>query len=139
MAGFPDSLAITNSTLSGNTAGGAGSGVYNDGPLAVRGLVTIDGDYFQTATGTLDVRIGGLQAGTDYEQLVVNGFATLDGTLAVTLVNGFQPHQGDPFEPLLFAGGQGSFAHYTLGGDEAAFAATFAASYSDMGLTLVAY
>jgi hypothetical protein len=112
-------LTITNSTLSGNAASGAGSGIYNGGTLAVRGLVAIDGDYFQTATGTLAVRIGGLQAGTDYDQLAVNGLAALGGTLDVQLVNGFQPQFGDLFQPLLFAQGSGTFRYYT--GDASRF------------------
>jgi hypothetical protein len=132
-------LTITNSTLSGNTASGAGSGIYNDAMLAVRGLVTIDGDYFQTADGRLDVRIGGLTAGTDYDQLVVNGFATLDGTLTLTLTNGYQPQPGDQFQPLLFGSGSGTFAQYT--GDSGGF--SFLYAYDDggflpPGLTLVA-
>jgi parallel beta-helix repeat protein len=131
---------ITNTTLSGNTAGGEGSGIYNNGgTLAVGGLVTIDGDYFQGVYGTLDVRIGGTQAGTDYGQLVVNGFATLDGTLNVQLANGFVPQPGDPFQPLLFGSGSGTFAHYT--GDVSGF--SFLYVYDDggflpPGLTLVA-
>src|SRR5262249_3998516 len=151
------------STISGNTASGAGSGIYNDGTLAVRGLVTIDGDYTQTATGrltlgsgntlvlagtgaidgnftnagnlalgdatgpggptidgdytqtatgTLAVAIGGPQAGTDYSQLVVNGLATLDGRLAVNLVNGYQPRFGDLFQVLTFSRGAGTFAYF---------------------------
>jgi hypothetical protein len=97
-------LTVTDSTLSGNSAGVGGSGIYNGGTLAVRGLVTIDGDYAQTGDGTLDVRIGGLMAGTDYSQLIVNGFAALSGTLAVTLTNGYQPQPGDRFQVLPLVG-----------------------------------
>jgi hypothetical protein len=127
--GDTGTLTVTDSTLSGNSAGGAGSGIYNAGLFAVRGLVTIDGDYFQTATGTLGLRIGGLQAGTEYDQLVVNGFATLDGTLQLNLVNGFVPQSGDRFQPLLFGSGSGTFAHYT--GDVSGF--SFLYVYDDNG------
>jgi hypothetical protein len=132
-------LTVTDSTLSGNTARGAGSGIYNAGTLAVRGTVTIDGDYFQTATGTLDLRVGGTQAGTDYGQLVVHGLATLDGTLAVNLVNGFVPQPGDQWQPLLFGSGSGTFAHYT--GDVGGFSFLYVyddGSFLPPGLTLVA-
>jgi hypothetical protein len=132
-------LAITGSTLSGNSATIAGSGIYNDGVFPVRGLVTLDGDYFQTAGGRLSLNIGGPQAGTDYDRLVVNGVATLAGTLDLHLVNGYQPQTGDQFQPLLFAQGQGAFAHYT--GDAGRF--SFVYVYDDGGflppsLTLVA-
>jgi hypothetical protein len=79
----------------------------------VRGIVRIDGDYFQTATGTLDVRIGGLTAGTDYDQLVVTGSATLNGTLQVKMTNGYRPQPGDSFHRLLWGQSQGAFARYT--------------------------
>jgi hypothetical protein len=133
-------LTVTDSTLSGNTARGGGSGIYNDyGRVAVRGIVTIDGDYTQAAGGTLDIRIGGLQAGADYDQLVVTGLATLGGTLQINLVNGYQPQSGDQFQPLLFGSGSGTFAHYT--GDVGGFAFLYVyedGGYLPPGLTLVA-
>jgi hypothetical protein len=130
-------LTVTNSLLSGNT-GGPGSGILNGYALAVRGIVTIDGDYFQ-AGGTLSLNIGGTQAGTDYDQLVVNGFATLGGTLQISLVNGYQPQPGYLFQPLLFAQGEGTFAHYT--GDISGFSFLYVYHGGDFfppGLTLVA-
>jgi predicted outer membrane repeat protein len=125
-------LTITNSTLSGNTAGRAGSGIYNEGVFAVRGLVTIDGDYFQSALGTLRLHIGGTQAGSQYDQLVVHGLATLDGTLAVAFAKGFRPHSGDQFQVLLAGGVQGAFRQAVWNG-----LARFTFDYTD-GLTLVA-
>jgi hypothetical protein len=124
-------LTITNSTLSGNTAN-SGSGIYNSGMFAVRGIVTIDGDYFQTATGTLRLHIGGTQAGSQYDQLVVNGLATLDGTLAVALAKGFRPHSGDQFQVLVAGGVQGAFRRTVWNA-----LARFTLDYAD-GLTLVA-
>jgi hypothetical protein len=139
----PPVLTIADSILSGNTASGAGSGIYNEGILAVRGLVTIDGDYFQTANGTLDLRIGGTQAGTDYDQLVVNGLATLDGTLRINLVNGYQPQHRDRFHPLLWGSVSGTFAAYTGDASEFLIVYVYAPGYEDsgwpVGLTLVAH
>jgi hypothetical protein len=125
-------LTVTNSTLSGNTASSVGSGIYNEGVFAVRGLVTIDGDFFQSAGATLDVRIGGLAAGTDYDQLVVTGLATLGGTLQVKMTNGYRPQPGDAFHPLLWGQSQGAFATYT------GASSLFRFSYDASGLTLVA-
>jgi hypothetical protein len=137
------SVTVTDSTLSGNTASGAGSGIYNNGTLAVRGLVTIDGDYFQTAAfGTLSLNIGGTQAGTDYSQLVVNGSATLDGTLQVNLANGYQPQSGDRFHPLLADAVSGAFAAYTGDAFDFLIVYVYAHGYEDsgwpVGLALVA-
>jgi hypothetical protein len=105
-------------------------------------VLTIRGDYTQAAIGTLSLGIGGPQAGTDYSQLVVNGLATLDGTLQVNLVNSYQPHPGDRFHPLLFTQGQGTFARYA--GDTGRFLVVYvyAPGYEGdgwpTGLTLVA-
>jgi hypothetical protein len=54
-------------------------------------------NYTQTATGILNEQIGGLTPGTQYGQIIVNGFVNLAGTLQVTLINGFAPHVGDQF------------------------------------------
>jgi hypothetical protein len=107
------------------------AGTVRPGSATAPGVLAINGAYTQTAAGTLAVRIGGLAAGDQYDRLVVNGIATLDGTLDVTLVNGFMPHSGDPFRVLCFTGGQGFFAHTTGNADQFAF------DYQT-GLTLVA-
>jgi hypothetical protein len=73
------------------------------------GLLTINGDYTQTATGALDIGLGGVTAGTQYGQLAVTGTATLDGTLGVTLLNGFQPMLNDQFAVLTFGSRSGTF------------------------------
>ena len=62
------------------------------------------------AAGTLNIEIGGTTAGTDYDQLVVTGQATLDGTLNVRLVNGFMPNLDDRFQVLVFGSRKGDFA-----------------------------
>jgi hypothetical protein len=61
--------------------------------------------------------------------LVVHGLATLDGTLALALADGYQPQPGDQFQPLLFAQGRGTFARYT--GDSGGF--SFLYAYNDGG------
>jgi hypothetical protein len=121
--GYTQSAFGTLTLGAGNTLILAGLGTIdgslsNAGTLALGdatgpGVLTISADYTQAAGGTLRLAIGGSQAGTDYSQLVVNGFATLDGTLDVQLVNGFVPQAGAQFQPLLFGSGRGTFAHYT--------------------------
>jgi hypothetical protein len=53
--------------------------------------LTVPGAYTQTAGGSLDVRVGGLAAGTQLDQLNVQGAASLGGTVNASLVNGFIP------------------------------------------------
>ena len=55
------------------------------------------GNFTQTATGQLFEQIGGLIPGLEYGQIAVNGTVNLDGSLHVTLINGFAPHPGDQF------------------------------------------
>ncbi|MDA1049221.1 MAG: hypothetical protein O3C40_01915 [Planctomycetota bacterium] len=79
-------LLNTSSQRSITLAGGeiAGSGtidadITNDGtarPGASSGLLTISGDYTQTAGGTLFIQIGGTTAGSGFDQLAVTGDAT---------------------------------------------------------------
>jgi hypothetical protein len=54
----------------------------------------------QNASGVLDMEIGGLQAGTQSDQLQISGTATLGGTLNVSVINGFTPAAGNTF-PLV--------------------------------------
>ena len=67
------------------------------------GLYKLDSSstsYIQTATGSLDIDLAGNIAGDNYDQLIVNRDATLNGNLFVTLRNGFEPAAGDVFTIL---------------------------------------
>jgi len=45
---------------------------------------------------------GGVQAGIDYDLLQVDGEAVLEGTLEISLIDGFEPARGDVFDILEF-------------------------------------
>jgi hypothetical protein len=86
-----------NGTLN-NNAGGTVS------PGASAGTLTVDGNYVQNATGTLAVELGGTAANA-FDKLSVGGLAQLNnGTLNVSLINGFVPAPTDTFQ-ILFATG----------------------------------
>ena len=73
-------------------------------PSSAINVLTIDGSYLQTADGTAVVDLwgdGGI-AGVDFDQLVVTSDATLDGTLEVSLADGFEPDFGAEF-PIILA------------------------------------
>jgi hypothetical protein len=76
----------------------------------VAGTLSVTGNYSQSATGTLSVKLGGTTPGSQYDQVNVTGSASLDGTLDISLVNGFGPSAGQTFQVLSFAGGSGNFA-----------------------------
>ncbi len=75
------------------------------------GIITIKGNYIQTATGTLTTDIqGSATAGTDYDQLAVTGNARLDGALTYNLVNSYLPKGTDFFTVITYATHTGRFA-----------------------------
>ncbi len=59
------------------------------------GILTVNGDYVQSGTGTLNIELNGLTPGSQHDQLAVNGIVTLGGSLLVTL--GYTPQVGDSF------------------------------------------
>ena len=82
-------------------------------PGASAGKLTVQGDYFQD-DGILEIEIGGLLPGAEFDQLVVNGSASLtenfliqegSSTLVVTLIDDFEPVAGDEFIVLTATGG----------------------------------
>jgi hypothetical protein len=129
-----------NTTLAGT--GTINGDVRNAGLLTIGddsttvGILTINGNFTQTSAGTLAVKVGGLTtAGSDFDQLVISpGFqASLDGTLQVTLINGYTPTTGDSVMIMTFDSATGTFAHLTGDGP------LFMDIYSDpTNVTLVA-
>ena len=69
------------------------------------GALHIAGNYTQGASGKLDIDLGGTTAGSQYDQLLVSGSATLAGTLDVSLIDGFTPSIGNVFEVVHANGG----------------------------------
>src|SRR5208282_5714435 len=118
-ASVDGSLVATAGTVTVDPSGSlSGSGsisadVVNNGTLRpgdIPGLLTITGNYTQTATGALDIESGGTTAGTQYDQLNVSGTAALDGTLDISLINGFGPAIGQSFTAMNFSSATGNFA-----------------------------
>ena len=68
--------------------------VLNDGlvrPGLSAGIITVDGDYTQTETATLELEHAGTTAGESHDQLAVSGEAILDGLVEITLADEFAP------------------------------------------------
>jgi autotransporter-associated beta strand protein len=60
-------------------------------------------------TNTLVIEMGGTSRGSQYDAIIATGNLTLDGTLAVTLPNGFAPAIGNSFDILDWASLSGTF------------------------------
>jgi hypothetical protein len=123
-------------TINGNVTN---AGQFALGGPATPGALLINGDYTQTATGVLNIKIGGLTAGTQYDRLdLTSGHqATLNGTLNVRLIDNFFPTIGDTFQLLTFSSLSGTFSTMTglaLGGNPARH---FDPTFNPTDLTLV--
>ena len=108
------SITVVDSPLVSNEpmyAGGTviGDVVSNAYLLPAIGSATdefyIDGDFTQSSTGFLRIRLGGNIPITDFDRLRLTGHATLGGTLQVLLINGFVPGLGDSFRVVIYNGG----------------------------------
>jgi T5SS/PEP-CTERM-associated repeat protein len=83
----------------------------------------------------LDIQIGGTVAGTQHDRLAVANGASLNGTLALSLVNGFVPTIGQTFDVVTAGSINGQFAAISgtdLGGGKA-----FVARYLSNAVQLV--
>ena len=79
------------------------------------GALHITGNYTQTAAGIFNLGLGGLSPGTQFGFLGITGNANLDGTLNVSLINGFFPTVGNSFT-FLTTGGSVSNEFSTVNG-----------------------
>ncbi len=87
------------------------SGIVDPGSEAsvTEGALQLDGSYTQTAAGKLKFDIGGTIPATNYDQLLVSGAVSLNGTLQVLLSSPFIPAVGDAFNIIDGAGISGTF------------------------------
>jgi hypothetical protein len=114
--------ASGNVALNGGTLGGSGTltGNLDIGPsgiLAVGfspGSLNITGNLTLASTSTTNIEVGGLTAGSQFDQINVGGLATLGGTLNVTSWGGYTPVAGNTFDFLTFGSSAGAFATTNL-------------------------
>jgi len=89
-----------------------GGNVINAGYIAPGGSpgsITINGDFVQESDGELQMELGGSVPGEDYDQLVVNGTATLGGRLRLLFPDGAFPDGETWFMPVVATILQGQF------------------------------
>jgi hypothetical protein len=90
--------------------------------------------YTQNATGSLNIQIGGLTAGTQYSQLAVANGAKLNGTLNIKLINSFVPAIGNTFTIVTGSAVSGTFA--TVNGLSINSGEHFTIAYNPTNVTL---
>ncbi len=124
-------------TIQGGSLSGSGTikgNVLNNAAISIGsnlGQLEITGNYTQTAVGVLNWELGGLSAGTQFDQLNIAGTSILDGVANVGFVNGFAPVNGDSFAIMNFNGRVGQFD--AING----LPTTLRPNYSNSRLTLV--
>lgn len=96
---------IGNGTVHGTVRNNSGVIAPGQSP----GKLTINGNYSQGANGALTIELGGTTAGTQYDQLIVNGAATLGGALNLIATNGYKPAIGDKFTLITAHNFSGAF------------------------------
>ena len=88
----------------------ADSGIAEGGDIPAAGVLTVSSSYTQSASGSYEVALGGLTAGTQYSQLHVAGAASLAGALNIRFTNGFTPASGNQFTILTAGSVGGTFS-----------------------------
>jgi len=92
-----------------------GNVLFSDGfsPGNSPAAVSLENVAFDSSA-ELRIELGGLQAGTEHDQLNVAGTASLGGALQIHLINDFVPAAGDSFEILNWDTLSGTFDTLTL-------------------------
>ena len=75
-----------------------GNGTLSPGASA--GTLSVTGSFDQSDSGIIDIEIGGNFPGAEYDVLSVSGTLTLDGSLDVALIDGFNPLVSDSFQVI---------------------------------------
>jgi len=138
-------ITATSTTAVMNISGGSLSGfgtitsrLLNSGqihPGLALGILNIIGNYTQTVTGSLNIEIGGLTAGSQHDQLTVSGAAALAGTLNLTRINNFTPSVGNTFVIMTY-GSHGTSQFTTINGLNIGGGLRFQPVYNPTNLTL---
>ena len=79
-------------------------------PGTTPGILTITGTYTQSAAGTLEIEIGGIDPGSGHDRLDISDAATIDGTLVLSTTGGFAPSIGETFTIMTYASHTGCFS-----------------------------
>jgi hypothetical protein len=118
-----------------------GSLINSGGTLAAGtapALRTIGGNLAENR-GVMQMLIGGIVPGTNFDQIQVGGAAALGGTLLVQLANSFSPSIGQTFQFLTSTGGvSGTCTGMTLPTLGAGKAWQLLYGLNDLNLTVVA-
>jgi hypothetical protein len=104
--GFDSRATFFNAASGPGSFSGTGVVEFAGGfsPGASPAIVSFGGDLVLAGSANLLIELGGLTAGTEFDQLAVAGDVNLGGTLDVTNLNGFVLSPGMAFDLVAFGG-----------------------------------
>jgi hypothetical protein len=150
-AGTGQSLSLTGGTLVANAIDATkfGGTITNNGTriapgdTGVAGRTTVTGAYAATNGASLHIDLGGATAATTFQttsaafdRLNVTGTATIDGTLALQVINGYDPAYGTSHAFIVAGARTGKFDSIT--GVQLSADKWLAVTYSATGATITA-
>lgn len=94
---------VENSTIQGNGAVAVKTNFINNGivsPGSSPGILSWSTNFSPSETSVLKIELNGLTPDTGHDQLAVTGNVALNGSIEVSLVNGYTPAKGDSFVVL---------------------------------------
>jgi hypothetical protein len=106
--GSTNSVAVFAGAFTGSGGSSGGGDIFFLGDLRPGNSparVNFENSISFSATTSLEIELGGLTPGAQFDMLEISGAATLDGILDVSLINGFAPALGNSFEILRAEGG----------------------------------
>lgn len=103
---------VGNGTINGDVRNNGG--VISPGHSP--GKLTINGNYTQASAAALNIEVGGTNAAVDYDQVKINGAASIDGILNINFINGYRPQVGDVFTFIAPNSVSGSFSSVLVNG-----------------------
>jgi T5SS/PEP-CTERM-associated repeat protein len=95
---------------------GPGTANFHGGiaPGASPSATSFEGNVTLGSNNTLFIEIGGTAAGTQFDQINVDGQLTLGGALHVSLISGFTPSAGQAFDVFDWGSLAGTFSSISL-------------------------
>jgi hypothetical protein len=111
----PGSNLVNNGTIQGDSfvTASAGGMIINNGtinPGNSAGALGFTADFQQSASGQINIEIGGTVPGSQHDTLSAVQ-AALNGTLNISLINSFNPGNLETFQIMTYSGRTGTFAN----------------------------
>jgi hypothetical protein len=96
--GTTNSVAVFAGAFAGSGGSSGGGDIFFLGDLRPGNspaIVSFDNNIGFGPTTTLDIELGGVTPGSQFDRLEISGAVTLDGVIDVSLINGFAPKLGN--------------------------------------------